>query len=385
MMKRRIGRRLTTAVLAASAFATSAVADELQPESSRLRTHVERLASAEFQGRRGAGAVKAAEYVVAEFRKLGLEPLFDGSFEQTVPGKDGGPPIGRNVGAKLPGSDPALSPEVVILAAHFDHLGARGDVIYPGADDNATGVGMMLEVARTLCESRRIPRRTVVFIGFDLEESGLFGSRYFVEHSPTPLKNVALFVTADMLGRALGGVCDDSLFVMGAEHAPAARPWVERAAKGQPVRVAPLGSDVLLIDRSDYGPFRARKVPFLFFSTGENPVYHTPRDVPETIDYPKFEAGSRVIASVIRQAADAPERPVWASNPKPGIDEAVTIRDVLRALLDARDRLKIGATQAVLMTNTVRSLDAIIARGAITPEERSTVVRVARVVLFSVL
>jgi hypothetical protein len=172
---------------------------------------------------------------------------------------------------------------------------------------------------------------------------------------------------------------------MGTENAPATRPWIEAASKGSPVKVGLLGSDVLLLDRSDYGPFRARKVPYVFFSTGETPVYHTPRDVPETLNYPKLEAGSRIILGVVRRALDADERPRWSTAPDHPFAEAVTIREVMRTLMAHRDALKIGPAQALLMTNALRSLDAIVARGAITPEERTGVVRVARVVLFSVL
>ena len=103
-------------------------------------------------------------------------------------------------------------------------------MLYPGADDNASGVAMMLEVARCLAAAPERPRRSVMFVGFDLEEIGLWGSRYFVEHPPVPLERVALFVTADMIGRSLGGVCDPYVFVMGTEHAPGLRPWIERAA-----------------------------------------------------------------------------------------------------------------------------------------------------------
>ena len=77
-----------------------------------------------------------------------------------------------------------------------------------------------------------------MFIGFDLEEIGLFGSRYFVAHPPVPLKQVALFITADMIGRALGGICDVHVFVLGTEHAPGLRPWIDEAARDRPSRWA---------------------------------------------------------------------------------------------------------------------------------------------------
>ena len=164
-----------------------------------------------------------------------------------------------NVGACLIGADPALRDEWIIVSAHYDHLGVRGGVLYPGADDNASGVAMMLEVARCLVEAPEPPRRSVMFVGFDLEEIGLFGSRYFVEHPPVPLGRVKLFLTADMIGRSLGGVCGAHAFVMGTEHSPGLRPWIEESAAGEPVTLGTLGTDLLVLNRSDYGPFRARR------------------------------------------------------------------------------------------------------------------------------
>lgn len=359
-------------------------AGEPVPEEARLRAHVFKLASPEFQGRRGAGGVKAAEYVVGQFERLGLKPLFDDSFTQTIPGKAGEPPMGRNVGARLTGTDPKLKDEWIIVSAHYDHLGARGDRYFPGADDNASGVAMMLEVARSFVNGTEKPRRSVMFIGFDLEEVGLFGSRYFVEHSPVPLAQVSLFVTADMIGRSLGGVCKPYVFVMGTENAPGLRPWLDRASLGEPVKVGLLGSDLLLLNRSDYGPFRSRKVPYLFFSTGENPLYHTTRDVAETLDYPKLQAISRVIMGVVREAASADQTPEWSTAPDNPFAEALTIRDVIGTLLENREPLKIGATQVAIMSNTLKSLNAIAERGTITAEERVAVVRVARLILISV-
>lgn len=355
------------------------------PEQVRLRAEVGRLASPEYQGRRGEGGRKTAEHLVEQFRALKLEPLFDGQYTQPIPDAETGQVLGRNVGARLVGSDPELRDEWIIVAAHFDHLGVRNGVLYPGADDNASGVAMMLEVARAMTQGAERPRRSLMFIGFDLEEIGLYGSRYFVEHAPAPLKQVCLFITADMIGRSLGGFCDDYVFVMGSEHAPAVRPWISDAARQRPLTVGMLGTDLMLLDRSDYGPFRAREVPYLFFSTGENPTYHTPRDTPETLNYAKLEAISRVIHGVVVKAASAPEKPTWTPVPDHGLGEVTTIRDLLRLILDRRDELEIGATQLFLMTNAARKLDAILVRGSITPSERAGMVNIARLVMIAVL
>jgi hypothetical protein len=364
---------------------STALAEAPGPDEARLRAEVAALCAPEMAGRSGEGGRKAAEHLAESFRGLGLEPLFDGRYFQTIPDANGSGELGRNVGAFLRGSEPSLRDEWVVVSAHFDHLGERNGVTYPGADDNASGVAMMLEVARALVGSPDRPRRSMMFLGFDLEEHGLYGSRYFVEHPPVPIGRIALFLTADMLGRSLGGVCDRYVFVFGTEHAPGLRPWVAEASRGRDLTVGLLGSDITIVDRSDYGPFRARKVPYLFFSTGENPCYHSPRDVPETLDYPKLTAISRVILDVVRRAAGAEAVPKWSPVADNPLDEAVTIRNVLRRLLESRDRLAIGGPQAAMMTNALRNLDAIIARGSITPVERAGMVTMARIVMLSVL
>src|SRR5262249_20604919 len=111
-----------------------------------LKAHVYRLASPEFAGRRGAGAARAARYIEEKFRALQLKPAFGESYFQDVTGKPG-EFRGRNVGAVLEGSDPALRDEWVVLSAHYDHLGVRDGQLYAGADDNASGVAMLIEVA----------------------------------------------------------------------------------------------------------------------------------------------------------------------------------------------------------------------------------------------
>jgi Peptidase family M28 len=388
VLRVREPRRLVAIVgmtlLAVAVLSGRSSASDPQPELARLKRHVETLASREFGGRSGEVAEKSRRYLIEAFNELRLEPLFDRSFYQDIPGREPGQLIGRNVGAKIVGSDPKLRDEWVIVAAHFDHLGTREGVVYPGADDNASSVAMMLEVARCLARSAEPPRRSVMLIGFDLEERGLFGSRYFVEHAPVPLDRIAFFLTADMIGRSLGGVCPRHVFVMGTERFAAGRDWVKRAADGRTLRVGLLGADLLLLDRSDYGPFRARQIPFLFFSTGENPCYHTPRDVPETLDYAKVEAISRTIYGVVRDAITVERRPVWLTTPDNGMDEARSLREVFTLLREHRETLQIGKTPAYLMDRALAMLEGIEARGKIEPNERANLFRMAQVVMASV-
>ncbi|OJW19506.1 MAG: aminopeptidase [Planctomycetales bacterium 71-10] len=375
-------RRFVAVATAASLLGAGVAAGD-EPERPNLERWVRTLASPELEGRGGEGGRKAAGLIADEFRRLGLEPLFAGRYVQEIPPA---PPVettGRNVGAVIRGSDPDLAGRYVILSAHYDHLGVRRGVLYPGADDNASGVAMMLESARCLAARAEKPRRSVVFLAFDQEEAGLYGSRYFAAHPPFALESIDLFITADMIGRSLGGVCDDFFFVMGTEHVPALRPWLHEAVAGRPVRMGVLGADLLVLNRSDYGPFRTRKVPFLFFSTGENPRYHSPADTPDTLDYPKLTEISRVIHRVAARAADAGMLPTWSDQPDNPLEEALTIRDVLRTLQSHGEALKLNAMQGFVISNALKTLDGVAARGAITPAERASLIRAAQLVLMT--
>ncbi len=381
-------KRLVVGMFALLGFSSTEAAE---PELNRLKQHVTTLASLEFAGRRDEGAVKARDYLVEEFRRLELSPLFGESYRQDIQGGEPSKVIGVNVGAKLGPTNPKLVDEWIILGVHFDHLGTRGDLYFPGADDNASSVAMMLEVARSIVESPSTPRRGVIFVGFDLEENGpngefgLRGSRFFVKNPPIPLNQVRLFVTADMIGRSLGGVCRNDVFVLGSEREPAIRPWIIKAGEGRPVRVNLMGTDVLVVDRSDYGPFRLREVPYLFFTTGESDVYHTIKDIASTIDYEKLTAISQVMGGVIRSSSEAATVPAWSPTPDYPVSEATSFRNVFQTLLDHRDDLKISLYGQALIKQAIRIADGIIARGAMTVDERNSIVRIAQIVLFTVL
>jgi Zn-dependent M28 family amino/carboxypeptidase len=246
---------------------------------------------------------------------------------------------------------------------------------------------MMLEVARCLAQRTGDvrPKRSVAFVGFDLEERGLWGSHYFADHAPIPLDQLKLFLTADMIGRSLGGVCDEYVFVMGSEHSPAVRPWLDSAARGLPLRMGVVGSDMLLFDRSDYGPFRKRKIPYLFFSTGESPVYHTPDDRPETLDYPKLTAISTLVLGVVTEALRAESAPAWAPKAEHPLGEAVVVREVLERILRHADALKVGRVQVAWLKSQIDDLELAIKRGVLTPIERRRMLLNAQMIIYSVL
>lgn len=375
--------------LALLAAPASARQEAPKPDLAILEAHVRALCAPEFEGRAGKGGAKAAAWLAGEFQRVGLSPIGGEKFLHDIPGPTGtdgkAVTIGANVVGLLRGADPALAGEYIMVTAHYDHLGIHGGRLYPGADDNASGVAMILEVARCLATAPDPPRRSILFVGFDLEESGLFGSRAFVADPPVPLDKIPLFITADLIGRSLGGVCKEDVFVLGSEFSPGIRPLVLDAAQGKAVRVDLLGSDILMIDRSDYGPFRAKKVPHLFFTTGENPAYHTPDDIPETLEYSKLHAITGVVHSLVVEAARRDDLPAWEPTSEPSLEEARGLHAVMSELLENKDELRIPAFQARLLRNTVESLRKIVAEESFSASQRTVTIRVAQLILATVL
>ncbi|MBA3315517.1 MAG: M20/M25/M40 family metallo-hydrolase [Planctomycetota bacterium] len=362
-------------------------------QAGDVRPHVEFLADPARGGRPGGKADAAADYIVERFQQYGLKPLFSqkqsgrDAYFQIVPeatDETGEAAVmGRNIGAVLPGSDPQLNDEVIILSAHYDHLGMRGGALFAGADDNASGVAMLLEVAERLAKQKTAPKRTIAFVAFDLEERMLFGSQWFAAHLPWPEKNVKLFTTADMIGRSLGNLDLPAVFVLGSEYAPHLKNVLDDVGEPEGLEVARLGID-LIGTRSDYGPFRDRKIPFLFFSTGQSDVYHTPRDVPETIDYEKLARVTGLVDRIVVAAANDGVAPEWTDELQPNLDEARTLNRIATRLLDEAENRRLGALQLLTIGQAKSRTQGILDRGTMTADERSWLVRLSQVMLISV-
>jgi hypothetical protein len=356
--------------------------------AAELQAHVYRLASPEFLGRRGPGAARTARHLAAAFERLHLQPAFGDSYFQPIPwllapdGKESY--IGRNVGAVLPGTDPKLKDEWVLLSAHFDHLGKRDGVLYPGADDNASGVAMLLEVAEHFALHKEKPRRTMVFVAFDQEETGLQGSTHFAAHPPRDLAKLKAFLTADMLGRSMANVMNEYVFVLGSERSPRLRQLLEDVKPPPGLRVGRLGAD-LVGTRSDYGPFRDRRVPFLFFSTGQHPDYHKPTDTPDKIDYAKLRRICLLISDLTWRLANDDQTPAWDDKGlPPDLDEVRTILVLVRRVLGKPEMYPLNKGQRELVGGVESRLSGILDRGKVSGDERDWLVWMARLLLTTV-
>jgi peptidase M28-like protein/PDZ domain-containing protein len=257
-----------------------------------------------------------------------------------------------NVVGILPGSDPKLKNETIVIGGHYDHLGRGGEgslapregEIHHGADDNASGVAGVLELARIFSAQHPRPKRTIVFIAFSGEEEGLLGSNYYINHPIVPLAQTVAMINMDMIGR----MKNNNLIVGGVGTAPEWRSLIEsenqmqgltinasspsgevgnRPPAGVPLVVGANGRTIvssnlgknfsLTLNEDGFGPsdhssFYIKQVPVLFFWTGTHDDYHKPSDTADKINY---EGEARILSFVARVVQDIDKndkRPVYA-------------------------------------------------------------------------
>lgn len=251
-----------------------------------------------------------------------------------------------NIVGIIDGSDPMLKKEAIVIGAHYDHLGRGGEgslaqkpgEVHHGADDNASGVAGMLELARVFTFSRPKLRRTIVFIAFSGEEEGLLGSNYYVNNPVVPLTNTIAMINMDMIGRSR----DRKLVVGGVGTAEGWRPLIEAAnsanavrvtvnassppAEGMPMVVGANGRTVVSNDTtryfnitmnedgfgpSDHSSFYAKQVPVLFFWTGTHSDYHKPSDTADKINFEDEAKILGLVARITRSVDANDKRPVY--------------------------------------------------------------------------
>ena len=206
----------------------------------------------------------------------------------------------RNVVGMLPGAEGAKDEQAVVLGGHYDHVGLGGRFssapervgeIHNGADDNASGVAALIEMARVAAIDRSRFPRSLVFIAFAGEERGLLGSAYYTNHPAVPLADTVAMLNLDMIGRARGPV-----EVGGLTSAASLREDVDAAAKTAGIDVRPGGPGA---GRSDDSSFLDHRIPSLHFFTGFHDDYHAPGD-----DWPRIDApGTARVATLALELA----------------------------------------------------------------------------------
>ena len=266
-----------------------------------------------------------------------------------------------NIVGILEGSDPVLKKEAIVIGAHYDHLGRGGagslapnsGAVHHGADDNASGVAGMLELARTFTYSRPKLRRTLIFIAFSGEEEGLLGSSYYVNNPVVPLTNTIAMINLDMIGRAK----DRKLVIGGVGTAEQWRSLIETAnvtnsvsvtvngpastSNGVPMVVGANGRTVVSSDTtrqfnitmnedgygpSDHSSFYAKQVPVLFFWTGTHADYHKPSDTADKINYEDETNIIKLVSRIVRSVDKDDKRPVYTVAKVPAVGRSTGFR-----------------------------------------------------------
>jgi len=219
----------------------------------------------------------------------------------------------RNVIMVLPGEDEKLKNEYVIIGGHFDHLGMGGAssragdtvAVHYGADDNASGIAAMLELAERFALTEGSHKRSLIFAGFSGEELGLLGSKYFIDNPPVDLSKVNAMLNLDMVGR----LRDSSSFqIGGAGTAEGLREMIRSSidTTGLTLSISNEGSGP-----SDHSSFYGKNISVLFFSTGAHLDYHTPSDSWDRINYPGMVTVTDIIYKLAGNLANKTERLVF--------------------------------------------------------------------------
>lgn len=303
--------RFFLAALLALSGACSAVAAETAASSAfssitaaDLRRHAERLADDTLEGREAGsrGGQAAGHYLGREFQRHGLAGGAGAkSYYQAFSAQY------RNILGMLEGSDPQLKDEVIVVGAHYDHVGYGNaqnsygptGYIHNGADDNASGVAGLLEIVEAFSRLEGQPKRSIVFALWDGEEKGLLGSEHWAAHPTVPLERIKLTINLDMIGR----LARNRVETYGVRTAYGLRRFVSLSNTA-----TDLTFDFLWTMRedSDHYSFFKRNVPVLMFHTGLHSDYHRPSDDVEKLDFAGMEKITRMLFSFVRELSETP-------------------------------------------------------------------------------
>ena len=298
-----------------------------------MRQAVEYLAAQELGGRFPAtvGDTLASEFIAGKLRGLKLKPVVKGKkkkgfYHDFSFGKTEKKMTTHNIIAVLPGKDKRLRNEYIVVGSHYDHLGLGGEgsgsrrpdtvAVHPGADDNASGDAVVLELAKHFKKVRS--PRSIIFAFFGAEEQGLIGSKHFVEwmkhddarriNLPSDLKGIVAMVNLDMVGR----MRDHAMSVSGTGTSSEFKTMAENVGEQTNLHISctPDG-----YGPSDQASFVAAEIPVLFLTTGGHMEYHTPGDVPSTLNYDGMQETLEYAQELIARLASMPQAPDYINVP----------------------------------------------------------------------
>ena len=328
-----------------------------------MRQTVEYLASQELGGRypATAGDTLASDFIVGKLRTLKLKPIVKGKkekgfFHDFTYGKT----VERtthNIMAVIPGKDKRLKNEYIVVGSHYDHLGLGGKDsgsrrpdtlgVHPGADDNASGDAVVLELVKHFKKARS--PRSLVFAFFGAEEQGLIGSKEFLEwmkhadarriNLPASKDGIVAMVNLDMVGR----MRDNALSVSGTGTSSQFKAIAEQVAEQTNLNVTCIPDGY---GPSDHASFVAQDIPVLFLTTGGHMEYHTPDDVPSTLNYDGMQKTFDYTKELITRLASMPSTPDYINVPSPNRMSHAKFKVTLGLMPDVMGQSRIPGLRA---------------------------------------
>lgn len=290
--------------------------------ADELSTHLYQFASEEFAGRKAGelGQHKAAEFLKDYYIEQGIQsPISDTTYFQKVPNSyfTDGTKDTENVLSYIEGSE--YPDEVVIISAHLDHLGIKGNKIFYGADDDGSGNVALMEMAQAFKTAKKNghgPKRSVLFIHLTAEEIGLQGSKYYTENPAFDLDKTLANLNIDMIGRIDEKHTDNKnyIYLIGSDRLSKELHYISEKVNEAYTQ---LELDYTYNDendnnkyyyRSDHYNFAQNNIPVIFYFNGEHEDYHEATDTPDKIDYELLEKRTKLIFATAWQIANQRHR-----------------------------------------------------------------------------
>lgn len=290
-----------------------------------LKKNLYVIASDEMEGRDtgSPGQKKAGEYIIKFYKDLGISfPENLGSYYQKVPSSY----MNKRSGANLPDSENILAfikgnekpEEIIVISAHYDHVGTKNGVVYNGADDDGSGTVAVMQIAKAFQSAKKAgngPKRSILFLHVTGEEHGLFGSSYYSDNPVFPLKNTVADLNIDMIGRDdIANRGKNYVYVIGSEMLSSELKTINEAANKKTnnlelnYKYDDLKDPDRLYYRSDHYNFAKHGIPVAFFFDGIHEDYHKSTDDVEKIDFPLLQKRTQLVFATAWELANREAR-----------------------------------------------------------------------------
>jgi hypothetical protein len=307
-------------------------------KADELGEYVGELADAKMEGREAGtrGGKTAGDYLAEQYTRLHLRGGGDrgGYFQPFTPNF-------RNVLAMLRGGDPKLRDQVVVVCAHYDHVGYggrglsvdAGGTVHPGADDNASGTAAVLELAEACTLLAEPPKRSILFVNWDAEEKGLLGSKHWAANPTVPLNRVVAGLNLDMIGR----LRDGHVLVVGSRSGTGWRRLLSSHNDGPGLQME---FSWLVKANADHWPLFEHDIPVLLFHTGTHKDYHCSTDLAKHINRQGMAEITKMLFGLVYELANGPTTPAFRAAARQESPE--TEESLLHQIAKPADRLGVG-------------------------------------------